>query len=466
MEPVKISSLELSNVKRIRAVQITPTKDGLTVIGGRNAQGKSSVLDAIAWALGGNKLKPNNPNRDGGATPAKLHVELSNGIVVERRGKNGALYVRDANGGKGTQKLLDEFLSALALDLRKFMAGSDKDKADALLQTLGIDRELAALDARIQAVFDERRDAARIAKKDRAYADGLPRHEDAPDEPVSMSELSAQLMAAHEQNRKNRIKRSRVDEVKHDYDRAKSDQKELSDQIARLLEQVDQLREELKAVEDKRNTLGADLLAAQAEAGKLVDADTSEIERQILDVEGVNKKVNDNAAWARAEEAAKASEAEQQRLSSELDELRARRVALLDGAPLPLEGLAVDGDGRMTYKGQVWSDMSSAEQLRVATAIVQATKPDCGFVLVDELEKFDSEQLADFGVWATERGLQVIGTRVGTDDACTIIIEDGKVEGQDADEPVAPDPRGKALEFEPEPEPKAAPAPTWGGASF
>ena len=117
----------------------------------------------------------------------------------------------------------------------------------------------------------------------------------------------------------------------------------------------------------------------------------------------------------------------------------------------------------MTYKGQVWSDMSSAEQLRVATAIVQATKPDCGFVLVDELEKFDSEQLADFGAWATERGLQVIGTRVGTDDACTIIIEDGKVEGQDADEPVAPDPRGRAIEFD---EPKAAPAPTWGGASF
>ncbi len=87
MEPVKISSLELENVKRIRAVQIQPTKDGLTVIGGRNGQGKTSVLDAIAWALGGNKLKPDNPNRDGGATPAKLHVELSNGIVVERRGE-------------------------------------------------------------------------------------------------------------------------------------------------------------------------------------------------------------------------------------------------------------------------------------------------------------------------------------------------------------------------------------------
>ena len=84
--------------------------------------------------------------------------------------------------------------------------------------------------------------------------------------------------------------------------------------------------------------------------------------------------------------------------------------------------------------------------------------------------------MAEFGAWATERGLQVIGTRVGTNDA-TIVIEDGKVEGQDLDEPVPPDPRGKALEFEPEPEtpksempkpemPKTAPKRTWGGASF
>lgn len=458
MEPVKINSLELENVKRIRAVQIVPSKDGLTVIGGRNAQGKTSVLDGLAWALGGNRLKPENPNRDGGATPAKLHVELSNGIVVERKGKNGALYVRDTTGAKGTQKLLDEFLSQLALDLRKFMSGTDKDKANALLQTLGIDRELAMLDAEISSVFDQRRDAARIAKRDRAYADGLPHHDDAPDEPVSVGELSARLMEAHDKNRENQRKRSMVDEVKHDYDRTKSDQKELSDQLARLLEQVDQLQNELKAVEDKRSALGANLLMAKAEADKLEDIDTSEIEQSIADIETVNAKVRENEAWARAAEAANESTTEAENLSKKLDELRAKRTSLLDGAPLPLEGLAVDSEGRMTYKGQVWSDMSSAEQLRVATAIAQATKPECGFVLLDELEKFDSQQLAEFGAWATERGLQVIGTRVGTDDACTIIIEDGKVEGQDMADPVAPDPKGEALEW--------APEKTWGGASF
>ena len=457
MEPVKISSLELSNVKRIRAVQIVPSQDGLTVIGGRNAQGKSSVLDAIAWALGGNKLKPSNPNRDGGATPAKLHVELSNGTVVERRGKNGALYVRDANGGKGTQKLLDEFLSALALDLRKFMAGTDKDKADALLQTLGIDRELAALDSRIQAVFDERRDAARVAKKDKVYADGLPHHEDAPDEPVSITELIQQQQAILAKNGENQRKRDRLKEITFEKYR-------IADEIERLEAQLKDIQARVEERRASYEVVAKDEEIALTEAADLQDESTEEIEASIASIEAINKQVSDNQQWMRAYESAKKSAAKQKELDAKLTKLRKERVDLLDGAPLPLEGLAVDTDGRMTYKGQVWSDMSSAEQLRVATAIVQATKPDCGFVLVDELEKFDSEQLADFGAWATERGLQVIGTRVGTDDACTIIIEDGKVEGQDADEPVAPDPRGKALEFEPEP--KTAPAPTWGGASF
>lgn len=49
---MKINSLELENVKRIKAVKIEPTENGLTVIGGRNGQGKTSVLDSIAWALG------------------------------------------------------------------------------------------------------------------------------------------------------------------------------------------------------------------------------------------------------------------------------------------------------------------------------------------------------------------------------------------------------------------------------
>ncbi len=52
---IKITSLEAENVKRIRAVKVEPTAAGLAIIGGDNNQGKTSVLDALAWALGGDR---------------------------------------------------------------------------------------------------------------------------------------------------------------------------------------------------------------------------------------------------------------------------------------------------------------------------------------------------------------------------------------------------------------------------
>lgn len=84
---VKITALEAENVKRIKAVALTPSPTGLTIVGGNNNQGKTSVLDALAWALGGDRFRPDAAQRDGAVAPAHLKVKLSNGVVVERKGK-------------------------------------------------------------------------------------------------------------------------------------------------------------------------------------------------------------------------------------------------------------------------------------------------------------------------------------------------------------------------------------------
>ena len=102
---MKISKLEIENVKRVKAVSLEPTQNGLTVIGGRNNQGKTSVLDSIAWALGGDKFKPTSARRDGSVVPPFLHVEMDNGLVVERKGENSSLKVIDPAGRKGGQQL-------------------------------------------------------------------------------------------------------------------------------------------------------------------------------------------------------------------------------------------------------------------------------------------------------------------------------------------------------------------------
>ena len=135
---VKIDSFEIENTKRIKTVSLEPSPQGLTVIGGRNGQGKTSVLDAITWALAGERYRPSNPQREGSVLPPNIRIVLDNGLVVERKGKNSALKVTKPEGGAGGQQLLNEFISTFALDLPKFMAATGKEKADMLLDIVGV----------------------------------------------------------------------------------------------------------------------------------------------------------------------------------------------------------------------------------------------------------------------------------------------------------------------------------------
>ena len=443
---VKTASLELENVKRIHAVELEPAQDGLTVIGGKNAQGKTSILAALAWALGGDKMKPADPNRKGGATPARLRVELSNGIVVERKGKNGSLHVTDTTGKKAGQQLLNEFISQLALNIPRFMNGSDADKATALLQTLGIDAELAKIDGSIRATFQDRQLVGRDAKAKRAHAEKLPQHNDAPAEPVSTAKLIQEQQAILARNGEKLKAKQDAEDTAKKAEFARTAVSVTNMRVADLEQQLTEARADLarRTKEAEEAEEKAKVLAQSA--AELVLESTKEIEASIANIETINNKVRDNQAKAEADAEALRVEQEYDGLTQKLEDLRAKRRGLLDGAPLPLPELSIDDEGALTYKDHTWGDMSGAEQLVVATAIVRATKPECGFVLVDKLEQFDTDELKKFGEWAKGEGLQIIGTRVATDDSCTVVIVDGRIEGQDLAEP-APE-KSHALDWD------------------
>lgn len=143
---MKINKLEIENVKRVKAVKIEPSTNGLTIIGGKNNQGKTSVLDAIAWTLGGERFRPSQAAREGSTIPPNLRIVMNNGLVVERKGKNSSLKVTDPSGQKAGQQLLDGFVEQLALNLPKFMEANSKEKANTLLQIIGIGPQLAELE--------------------------------------------------------------------------------------------------------------------------------------------------------------------------------------------------------------------------------------------------------------------------------------------------------------------------------
>ena len=150
---VTITSLEAENVKRIKAVALTPAPTGLTLVGGNNNQGKTSVLDALAWTLGGDRFRPDAAVRDGAMAPAHLKVTLSNGVIVERKGKNSTLTVTDPTGRRSGQQLLNAFIEPLALDLPRFMEASDREKADILLKIIGIGTEMHTRDLWITSLY-------------------------------------------------------------------------------------------------------------------------------------------------------------------------------------------------------------------------------------------------------------------------------------------------------------------------
>ena len=406
-EPVKINELLIENVKRVKAVQFEPSADGLTIIGGRNGQGKTSVLDAIAWALGGNNYKPSVPERDGALVPPNLHIELSNGLIVERKGKNSTLKVTDPNGNKSGQQLLNEFVSTLALDLPKFINGSDKDKADSLLKILGIGDVLSQLDTKENQLYAQRTEVGRIADRKKKAADEMPMYPNVPKEPVSATELIKEQQEILARNGENERKRQ---------DAARYEQMLAEAQIA-----FDEAKAALQKAEQ-------DCLTARKSAENLHDESTAELEKNLAEIEALNIKIRANSTKEAAEIEANNLQQEYDGLTEQIESVREERNKLLDSAELPLPGLSVK-DGKLIYNNMPWDGMSGSDQLKVATAFVRKLNPQCGFVLMDKLEQMDLETLQEFGVWLKQEGLQVIATRVSTGDECSIIIEDGMVKG-------------------------------------
>lgn len=412
---VKIASVQLENVKKVMAVYLEPTANGLTIIGGKNKQGKTSVIDAIAWNLGGAKFEPSDAQRDGAMNPPKIKMTLSNGLTVERSGKGGTLKVTDQTGKRFGQSLLDSFVSTFALDIPRFMAENAKGKARLVLQIMGIENEIAQSTAAEASAYARRTTIGQIAKSKADHAAELPEYADAPVEPVSVSDLLQQHNAVLSANAENQRKRGDI--ARYEQEQARYD-REIAD-----------LEKQLAAKRQQAACVSEDLQKAHTSAAALNDQSTESIEAQIADFEAINAKVAANAQKATAHDEAEQYQAQYDALTVEIEGLRTARLALLEGANLPLPELTVE-DGNLIYKGKQWDCMSGAEQYQVATAIVRKLNPECGFVLLDKLESMDLETLAEFGGWLKAEGLQAIATRVGTGDECALIIEDGLPKGK------------------------------------
>ena len=410
---MKITTLEMANVKRIKALRLMPTDKGLTIIGGKNGQGKTSVLDAIAYGLGGGKYRPTNLRRDGAVGETFIHIETDNGFIIDRKEGERSLKIRDAEGKASGQRILDRFISELSIDLPKFHNAASRDKATMLLHALGIEDEVAKFEQEEKAKFDTRTVIGRQADQKEKAAKDMPWYEDAPAEPVSVKDLieKQQKILA-----RNGVKKAAQEQFEKNRSLVESYKSQLADAqklVATLQESIAAVEKSLADAKDIDTTLES----------------TEAVEKEIADFEEINKKVTANAERTRRIEEADTLRDQYDALTKEIEEVRAAKMKVLESAKMPLEGLSVSG-GELTLNGKGWDCMSGSQQLIVDCAIASQLNPECKFILLDKLEQFDLDTLREFGEWLEERDLQCIATRVSTnaDGECSIVIEDGEAE--------------------------------------
>lgn len=400
---MKIISLRAENVKRLRAVEITP--DGNTVvISGRNGQGKSSVLDAIWMALAGaaGAKETTRPIRDG---EEKASVELDLGdLLVARRwtaaGTTLEVSARDGARYSSPQTLLDGLIGRLTFDPLAFAEQDAKRQRQTLLDVVELPFDPDEVEQERQRVYDERTDVNRDGKRLVAQLAGLAAvPDDTPAEEVSAAAIAERLRQAEESVREREgLAAARVTAAAR---------------VADLTEQLEGAKQQV-----------AEIDAAIERQPEPVDVEP--IRAELAQVDATNAAVRAKRERGRLEGETNELRERSQTLTAELERIDKTRAEAIAAAKMPLEGLSFDAEG-VLYNGVPFSQASSAERLRVSIAVAMALNPKIRVIRITDGSMLDSENLALIEQMAGEHDFQVWIERVDETGKVGVVIEDGQV---------------------------------------
>jgi DNA repair exonuclease SbcCD ATPase subunit len=417
--PLRVLALHAENYKRLTAVEIRPDGD-VVLVGGRNAQGKTSVLDAIYAVLKGGAAARETvqPIRDGQDTAvARLEIGDEHGNVVyvatRRWTKDdaGTLTVESSDHARfsSPQKLLDGMLGSITLDPLAFTRMDAKKQLATLLDAIGdsLGFDPVQLDAERKGVYERRTQIGQKVTQLAGQLKGYPEPDPSlPAEEVSASALIAQV---DELTRQNRAIDSAIEAAR----RARAEQERAAD-----------------ALEAAQNALTAATTRATETVGSAralgERKDPQAVLDQLAQIDTVNAKVRtqrDRSAVAAELSDRKQEQAQHTLKLEEIDRQKADGIA---AAKLPVPGLGFDADG-VTLNGIPFSQASTAEQIRVSTALAMAGSPAIRVMRIDGGESLDSDSLAIIERLAAEHRYQVWISRVDESRSVGFTIEDGTV---------------------------------------
>lgn len=465
---MKIVQFTAENVKKLRAVEIKP--DGsLVVIAGKNGAGKSSVLDAIFYALAGGKDLPSQPIRKGEQS-AKVRLDLGEIIVTRKFTASGStLTVEGTNGARfpSPQRMLDDLIGAISFDPLAFTRMDARGQFDMLRKVVPLDVDIDALNGLNKRDYEARTDINRRAKALRAQADGIRVPEGLPAEPVDTKALMDRMASAAEHNADIETRKAnrtaaveKVAKLTADADalepemtaRVQEIERTANDRIARIRAEMERLDKEMTEVAAKA---AIDIAAARDASEKraaALRAEAASLQKKLdeakpladpIDVSALRAEVDAATATnagidARGRRQAVVTEAEKLEAESQglTDAMAAREKAKADAiqaAQMPVADLTF-GDGAILYRGLPFDQASSAEQLRVSVGIAMAANPKLRVLRVKEGSLLDEDGLRMVEEMANSADYQVWCERVGTDGKVSVVMEDGAIRAP-GDEP-------------------------------
>lgn len=419
VETLRIVELKAENFKRIRAVRITPN-GAVVQISGRNGQGKSSVLDAIAAALGGGKAEPEMPIRRG-TKKATVKVDLGS-LTVEWGRTSGAKTLvvtpKDGHAIKSPQAVLDTLVGALTFDPLTFARMSAREQLGYIKDITGLSETFKTLDAERAEAYEFRTGVGRLVKQYEGQLAALP-IVNGPDTEESVTDLLKERDARAAKVRENAEDRA---EVAAALSAIEDMDKEIGDLEARIAKAQANLAE-MKAKRGRAHDVYGH---AKTRAEALVDPDVTELDERIRTIEVRNKAARQKQERAKVSRDLDEARAAQDKLTRQIAEIDAKKLEAVSGAKLPIDGLGMTDEG-VTYQSVPFSSCSASERLRVSVAIGLAMNPKIRVMLVRDGSLLDSDAMADLARIAEEHNAQVWVERVSDAGGVGVVIEDGEV---------------------------------------
>lgn len=445
--PLTILNFRIEGYKKVRNIKIVPAPVGLTKLGGKNKQGKTSLLDGASHGLLGPEMVDRNANPindDATVIPktrgarSRLHIEFVDGTIVERRltdknSRSGVYEVSLPSGQAGTLDDIKNCISKFALNPPNLEAMSERERLKWFLGGLNID--LTDLEEKLDTVTTERKSLYIEKEKAQKHANDLPQYDGLPPEEVKASTVMEQLQKAMDANAANRSERQEVERLETREATLTETAKDRADKVVELKSRLEQAEKEQVESEQQLLQAKSDLATAKESIGELKDIPTDELRSKLEQIEELNKKIRENKTKEqRNSDAQEIREQWTAKEKEQIDVLREMKQRVKE-ADCPLPDIAVNQELCITFDNRVWANMSGMQKVVFRTAVASLYNKNASMVFCDGLEQLDEDTQIQFHKWAVSRGLQVIATEVAgdykdSDDGITkLIIEDGSLKG-------------------------------------